>query len=114
MIRMARRGTQTKEEMADALLGRLRALSDATSLVRPPGGARSLPRPVGLHELITTILAPFRPPMLSGPDIELGEHATSAAARHPALCKVNRHCLGAAGRFTRRGAADAQWLRRDA
>lgn len=102
IITMARRETQTKDEMADAVLGRVRALSDATSLVRPSIGVRSLPRRVGLNDLITTILSPFGPPTLSGPEIRLGEHATNSlalilhelatnAAKHGAL---SNHCGG--------------------
>jgi len=80
IVRMARRETQTKNEMAKAVLGRVRALSDTISLVRPSVDARSLPDQVDLAELITTILSPFRPPTLSGPDVQLGEHAAKDLA----------------------------------
>lgn len=80
IITMARRSAQTTDEMADALLGRVRALSDAARLVRPSPGTQSLPHQVDLAELITTVLRPFTPPMLSGPDIQVAEHATNGLA----------------------------------
>jgi two-component sensor histidine kinase len=80
MIRMTSRGTQTKQEMADALIGRLRALSDAHGLVRRSFSPSSVSKSVELRELIATILSPYRTPSLNGADIQLGEHATNNIA----------------------------------
>src|SRR5262249_25654983 len=80
MIRMASRGTQTKQEMVDALLGRVRALSDAHGLVRESFGLTSVAKRVQLSELIETILRPYRAPTLEGADVRIGEHATNSIA----------------------------------
>jgi two-component sensor histidine kinase len=80
MIRMAARGTQTKQEMAEALTGRVRALSDAHGLVRESFSLASVARQVDLGELIRTILRPYRAPTLCGGEVRLGERATSNMA----------------------------------
>ena len=81
MIRMTSRATQTKDDMAKALIGRVHALSNAHGLVRrsfsPTAPSK---RVVELSELIVTILSPYRVPTLSGPNVELGEHATNNIA----------------------------------
>ena len=80
MIRMAARGHHTKQEMADGLIGRIHALSDAHGLVRQSFSLNSVSKRVEFDELIRTILSPHRTPTLSGPDIRLGERATNSIA----------------------------------
>ena len=80
MIRMASRGAPSKQAMADALLGRIRALSDAHGLVRQSFSATSVARSVELAELIRTILRPYCAPTITGAEIHLGEHATNGIA----------------------------------
>jgi two-component sensor histidine kinase len=80
MIRMSARGAQTKQEMADKLIGRIHALSDAHGLVRQSFSLNSVSRQVALGELIETILRPYRTPALNGPQVGLGQHATNSIA----------------------------------
>jgi two-component sensor histidine kinase len=80
MIRMSSRGAQTKQELADKLIGRIHALSDAHGLVRQSFSLSAVSRQVVLGELIDTILRPYRTPALSGPEVGLGQHATNSIA----------------------------------
>jgi two-component sensor histidine kinase len=80
MIRMSSRGAQTKQDMADKLIGRIHALSDAHGLVRQSFSLNSVSRRVELADLIETILRPYRAPTLHGGDVRLGENATSSIA----------------------------------
>lgn len=83
MIRLSARASTTKEQLADTLSGRLRALSDANALVRRTFGqdgktanASSLP------DIIAAILRPYGAAanVPVGPAVQVGEHATNAIA----------------------------------
>lgn len=80
MIRLASRASQTKEEMAQSLSGRLHALSDAHSLVRRSFSSGAQIKGAELGELIETILRPYRAPDIEGAAVHLGEHATNNIA----------------------------------
>ena len=80
MIRMTARNSTTKEGMTESLMGRLRAFSDAHSLVRRSFNPDNETKGVELSELIATVLRPYRNPALDGPAVKLGEHATNNIA----------------------------------
>jgi two-component sensor histidine kinase len=81
MIRMTARNSTTKEQMAESLSGRLRALSDAHSLVRRSFNPETH-EPVGveLSDVISTVLRPHRNPVMNGAHVQLGERATNSVA----------------------------------
>ncbi|HLH91946.1 MAG TPA: HWE histidine kinase domain-containing protein [Xanthobacteraceae bacterium] len=112
MIRMAARGTQTKQEMADALVGRIHALADAHGLVRESFGLASVSKRVELDELIRTILRPYRMPSLAGGEIRLGEHATNSIALVLHELATNAAKYGALS--VDEGAVDIAWEVEDA
>jgi two-component sensor histidine kinase len=66
--------------MARSLLGRLHALSDAHSLVRRSFNPDSKATAVAIRDVIEAVLRPYRPPIVTGPKVRLGERATSSAA----------------------------------
>ena len=80
MIRMAARSALSKEELAEGLLGRVQALSDAHGLVRESFSLTSVTKRVELSDLIKTILRPYRVPILRGGEFHLGERATDSMA----------------------------------
>jgi two-component sensor histidine kinase len=112
MIRMAARGTQTKEEMAAALIGRIHALSDAHGLVRESFGLTLVSKRVELDELIRAILRPYRAPTLAGGEVRLGEHATNSIALVLHELATNAAKYGALS--VDEGAVDIAWRVEDA
>ena len=81
MVRMTARNSATKDEMAESLSGRLRALSDAHSLVRRSFNPEThKPEGVELSDVIATVLRPHRNPVMNGAHVQLGERATNSVA----------------------------------
>jgi two-component sensor histidine kinase len=83
MIRMTARSSTTKEELAENLSGRLHALAKANTLVRKAHdalGAEAAERS-NMLDVIGAILKPYATNIeLSGPDVPLGQDATTAMA----------------------------------
>jgi len=80
MIRMTARNSTTKEELAESLLGRLHALSDAHSLVRRSFDPSSETKGVALTDVIDTVLRPYRKHLTQSVPMHLGERSTNAVA----------------------------------
>jgi two-component sensor histidine kinase len=80
MIKMTAQHAETKEEMTEALTGRLTALSDAHSLVRRSFNAGNALKGVDMAEAIRTVLRPYTMPDLNGPMVSLGERSTNSIA----------------------------------
>jgi two-component sensor histidine kinase len=83
MIRLSARSSDSKEQMAKALSGRLHALSGANALVRrtfgPTGNTLNAS---DLSEIIAAVLKPYAhaATSLRGPAVQIGEHATNTVA----------------------------------
>ncbi|MDB5413257.1 MAG: histidine kinase [Rubritepida sp.] len=88
MIRITAKGSETPDEMADTLIGRLQALSRANILVRRHPSAGPAAAVSDLGDLIRTIILPHddTPPgdasrfSVCGPPIRCGEHAVNGIA----------------------------------
>lgn len=81
LIRVSARNASTKEELAESLTGRLRALSDAHSLVRRSFSTTGSSEGVPLREIFERVLKPYgNSSSMDGPDIKLGEQATNNIA----------------------------------
>ena len=83
MIRLSARSSDTKEQMAKALSGRLHALSGANALVRRTFGPTGNTLNVSdLSEIIAAVLKPYAhaATTLRGPAVQIGEHATNTVA----------------------------------
>ena len=83
MIRLSARQSDTKEELADAISGRLHALASASALVqRAVNRDGRLCHVSNLAELISAVLKPYAPAsaMLKGPLVHMGEHTTNSVA----------------------------------
>jgi two-component sensor histidine kinase len=83
MIRMTARSAESKEQLAEALSGRLHALAGANALVRrtfSPDGNPS--NASNLSEIIAAVLKPYThaASKLGGPAVQIGEHATNTIA----------------------------------
>lgn len=83
MIRLSAKSSDNKEQMAQALSGRLHALAGANALVRrtfSPSG-QSL-NASNLSEIIAAVLKPYShaTTTLRGPAVQVGEHATNTIA----------------------------------
>jgi two-component sensor histidine kinase len=107
MIRLTSNTTQTKEEMAKSLSGRLHALADAHGLVRRSFSSATTTKGVELSELIGTILRPYRTPNMSGCTVHLGEHATNSIALVFHELATNAAKYGALS--GNRGSIDVAW-----
>jgi two-component sensor histidine kinase len=80
MIRMTARTSPTPKDMADALVGRLHALSSAHALVRRSFSEAAI-ESASLDELAKTILRPHTGShRVSGPPVSLGQHAANDLA----------------------------------
>ena len=83
MIRLSAKSAASKEQMAEALSGRLHALAGANALVRrtfnPNGQSVNASN---LSEIIAAVLKPYShaATTLRGPAIQVGEHATNTIA----------------------------------
>jgi PAS domain S-box-containing protein len=86
MVSMTARSAKTPREMAEALRGRLGALSRAHELVRPAFAAAHQPGSgAQMGELIGAILAPYAQPgsdrlRLEGPTVPVGANTTTSLA----------------------------------
>jgi len=80
IVNMTMRGAGTKEEMAQTITGRLRALADAHSLARRPTGSHTDSKGVELRDLLETLLRPYKAPSLNGPSVILTETAIDRLA----------------------------------
>lgn len=87
LVRISARGSETKAEMADSLIGRFHALAGAHSLIRPGFSADAHSAKVsGLGSVLSTIVKPHErtsgPPrfVMEGPAVALGEHAVTGIA----------------------------------
>lgn len=88
MIHLGAKHAGTKEELAQALSGRVRALAVAHSMVRRSFSDASQPiQAADMGDLIRAIMAPHEidPSQstrvtMSGPEVPLGEHSTNAVA----------------------------------
>lgn len=83
MIRLSAKSSDSKDQMAQALSGRLHALAGANALVRrtfSPSG-QSL-NASNLSEIIAAVLKPYAhaSTTLRGPAVQIGEHATNTIA----------------------------------
>ena len=107
MIRFTARSSTNKEDMAENLTGRLRALSEAHGLVRKAVNPDLKIDSVDLAELIKTILRPYRPPKVQGPEVRLGERATSSIALVFHELATNAAKYGALG--TEQGLVKVDW-----
>lgn len=83
MIRLSTKSSTSKEQMAEALSGRLHALADANALVRRTfsSSGQSL-NASHLSEIIAAVLKPYShaATTLRGPAVQVGEHATNTIA----------------------------------
>jgi two-component sensor histidine kinase len=80
LVEMTSANTGTKDEMVDALRGRLRALSEAHGLMLGAFGGASGNRGVSLSALLDALLRPFGRVQPEGPAIALGDRATGNLA----------------------------------
>jgi two-component sensor histidine kinase len=83
MIRLTARTSASKEQMTEALSGRLHALAAANALIRRtfgPEGKTS--NASNLSEIVAAILRPYAgaATVFSGPPVQVGEHATNSIA----------------------------------
>jgi two-component sensor histidine kinase len=81
MIRLTERSSNTKEEMAKSLSGRIEALANANALVRRSFGEEAH-QSVSLSQIIERILRPYNHTLTQvlGSDISIGEHTTNDLA----------------------------------
>jgi two-component sensor histidine kinase len=79
MIRMTARNSESKEEMAEKLVGRLHALSAANGLIKQ-SFSDARPAGPGLVQAIEAIMKPYDGSNATGPDIVLGTRATNSIA----------------------------------
>jgi two-component sensor histidine kinase len=83
MIRLSARSSDSKEQMAQALSGRLHALAGANALIRrtfsPSGHSLNASN---LSEIIAAVLKPYAhaATSLQSPTVQVGEHATNTIA----------------------------------
>lgn len=83
MIRLSARSSNSKEQMAEALSGRLHALAGANALVRRTFSPSGQPLNASeLSEIVAAVLKPYAhaATSLSGPAVLVGEHATNTIA----------------------------------
>ena len=83
MIRLSARTSSSKEQMAEALSGRLHALAGANALVRRTFSATGQSANASnLSEIIAAVLKPYNhaATKLLGPVLQIGEHATNTIA----------------------------------
>lgn len=80
LVEMAARHSSTKEEMRQSLSARLRALADAHALIKLVENDKISFDVVSLNDVIEATLKPYKPPVLNGPDIALGERAINSLA----------------------------------
>jgi PAS domain S-box-containing protein len=86
MVSMTARTAKDPKEMANALRGRLSALSRAHELVQPmPVSGQQGGAEVGLRQLIESVLAPYSPTggdrvTVEGPDVRVGSNTTTSLA----------------------------------
>ena len=80
MISMSARNSNTKEELAESILGRVHALSVANGLIRRTFSHVVSENKVDIREVIAAVLRPYREPVLSGPAVTLGERAVNNVA----------------------------------
>ena len=81
MVRMTARSAATKEELAEALSGRLHALAQANGLIRRSFGTNVVAA-ADLSDLLSQILRPHEraPSALDGPPLAIGEQAANHLA----------------------------------
>jgi two-component sensor histidine kinase len=80
LIRMTAQSAATKEEFAESLSGRIRALAEADGMVRrhvDESAGQDMP---SLGELVAAVLRPYGEPALSGPSVPLGERSVNSLA----------------------------------
>lgn len=80
MILITARNSQTKQELAESLSGRVRALAAANALVRRTFSDVAFEEQVSIADVIAVVLWPYREPQLSGPKVTLGERAVNNIA----------------------------------
>jgi two-component sensor histidine kinase len=87
MIRVSARASSTPAEMAEALSGRLHALSVAHNLVRRSIDDEVITQSTALENIVRTIMSPHQTPSgalnrfsVSGPQINLGDRSTNGFA----------------------------------
>ena len=88
MIHLGAKRAATKEDLADSLSGRVRALSVAHGMIRREFTDPSVPvRATEMSELVRAIMRPYEDGKaqtervrVSGPEVALGEHATNGVA----------------------------------
>lgn len=87
LVRVSAKTTETKDEMAETLIGRFQALASAHGLIRQSFGPESgIPRVSDLQELILAVAKPHesksarRRFFADGPAITLGQHAINGVA----------------------------------
>lgn len=109
IVSMTARGARTKEEMSEAITGRLRALAEAHGLARRPTGSDADGRGVELRELLETLLRPYKAPRLAGPSIIVTETAIDRIALIIHELTTNAVKYGALGRDD--GTVKVQWAK---
>jgi two-component sensor histidine kinase len=107
IVNMTTRGAGTKDEMAEAITGRLRALAEAHSLARRPVASHADSKGVELRDLLETLLRPYKAPSLDGPSVILTETAIDRLALIIHELATNAVKYGALGRGN--GAVKVQW-----
>jgi two-component sensor histidine kinase len=82
MVRMTARSSNTKEELADRLSGRLHALASANALVRRSLANGDATEGADLGELIRRVMRPYdhAAAIVEGPLVSLGEQSTNSLA----------------------------------
>jgi two-component sensor histidine kinase len=87
LVRISARGSETKAEMAESLIGRFHALAGAHSLIRPGFSADAHSAKVSdLGSVLSTIVRPHERTggsprfAMEGPAVALGEHAVTGIA----------------------------------
>jgi two-component sensor histidine kinase len=111
MIRLSAKSSATKQQMAEALSGRLHALAGANALVRrtfSPSG-QSL-NASNLAEIIAAVLKPYShaETTLRGPAVQIGEHATNTIALVFHEMATNAAKYGALS--TEAGTVSVEWV----
>jgi two-component sensor histidine kinase len=116
MIRGSARSSETVDDMASALSGRLHALADAHALVERKVSALDQERFADLAGLIATVMRVHDPEAegasrvaIAGPAVECGAHATNSVALMIHELATNAAKYGALS--TRRGRVDIAWRR---
>lgn len=111
LVQMTALSSESPQEMAASLGGRLRALSDAHSLVRASSGVSPGTSRADLKSLMETVLKPYRIGRIDGAYVPIGERATNGMALVLYELATNAAKYGALS--TAIGTVDVTWRTND-